>query len=171
MSPTHFPNISGEKSRRCHDSLWLTFKRIAEKIPIISSLCVCVVRAAYPGKPTQVSVKEGAAAATFSLGLPVVDGGSPITGYILQWRQSAQQEWNQTVIQATGKVFTSHVWCPMIVLFLKQTESECLYHVKFKSPCEHYQNVFYFTCSQICPFLVNMYNHDQSIISGRGSEH
>ncbi|XP_063055524.1 neural cell adhesion molecule 1 isoform X2 [Engraulis encrasicolus] len=55
----------------------------------------------YPGKPTQVSVKEGAAAATFSLGLPVVDGGSPITGYILQWRQSAQQEWNQTVIQAT----------------------------------------------------------------------
>ncbi|KAL2084473.1 hypothetical protein ACEWY4_019991 [Coilia grayii] len=55
----------------------------------------------YPGKPTQVSVKGGAAAATFSLGLPVVDGGSPITNYILQWRQDAQQEWNETVVEAT----------------------------------------------------------------------
>ena len=60
--------------------------------------------AALPGKPSQVSVKAGAAAASLNQSAHVVDGGSPITAYILQWRPDAQQKWDQTVVQATGKV-------------------------------------------------------------------
>ncbi|XP_031432712.1 neural cell adhesion molecule 2 isoform X2 [Clupea harengus] len=54
-----------------------------------------------PGKPSQVSVKAGAAAASLNQSAHVVDGGSPITAYILQWRPDAQQKWDQTVVQAT----------------------------------------------------------------------
>ncbi|XP_041962471.1 neural cell adhesion molecule 1 isoform X1 [Alosa sapidissima] len=54
-----------------------------------------------PGKPSQVSVNPGAAAASFNLSKAVVDGGSTITAYILQWRQDPQQKWNEMVINST----------------------------------------------------------------------
>ncbi|XP_062394665.1 neural cell adhesion molecule 1 isoform X2 [Sardina pilchardus] len=53
-----------------------------------------------PGKPSQVSVNPGAAAATFNLSTAVMDGGSSITAYVLQWKQGSQQ-WNEMVINST----------------------------------------------------------------------
>ncbi|XP_028837173.1 neural cell adhesion molecule 1 isoform X1 [Denticeps clupeoides] len=54
----------------------------------------------WPDKPTQVTVKPGAAAANFFLDVPVVNGGSNVTAYVLQWRQRPDQSWSEKVVLA-----------------------------------------------------------------------
>ncbi|KAJ8384469.1 hypothetical protein AAFF_G00204900 [Aldrovandia affinis] len=55
----------------------------------------------WPGTPSKISVSPGPSSAHFSLDRPLVDGGSPITQYVLQWRQEGERNWSQRVIHST----------------------------------------------------------------------
>ncbi|KAJ8005355.1 hypothetical protein DPEC_G00145760 [Dallia pectoralis] len=54
-----------------------------------------------PGNVTQVSGTPGQTSVYFTLELPLVDGGSAITHFILQWKRESEEHWQQKVIQAT----------------------------------------------------------------------
>ncbi|KAJ8332876.1 hypothetical protein SKAU_G00417720 [Synaphobranchus kaupii] len=55
----------------------------------------------WPGTPSQISVSPGPASAQFTLDAPLVDGGTPITHYALEWRKESESKWSQRVIQST----------------------------------------------------------------------
>ncbi|XP_065813936.1 neural cell adhesion molecule 1 [Labrus bergylta] len=50
-----------------------------------------------PGPPHYLSVAPGPTSVLFFLKTPPVNGGSPITSYVLQWRQSAAEQWKEIV--------------------------------------------------------------------------
>ncbi|KAB5513303.1 hypothetical protein PHYPO_G00249670 [Pangasianodon hypophthalmus] len=56
-----------------------------------------------PGVPTSFTIKPGSAAFHINL-QSVVNGGSPITQYIIQWRKESKDDWNETVIPFSGRL-------------------------------------------------------------------
>ncbi|XP_010883381.2 neural cell adhesion molecule 1 isoform X1 [Esox lucius] len=63
-----------------------------------------------PGKVCKVSAAPGPTSVHFTLGAPLVDGGSTITNFILQWRLESEQHWQDRLIQPTDPlVITSLV--------------------------------------------------------------
>ncbi|KAG7469011.1 hypothetical protein MATL_G00124300 [Megalops atlanticus] len=73
----------------------------------------------WPGTPDRVSVSPGPTSAHFSLLAPLVDGGSPITQYTLQWRKEGEDSWSHRVIQSND---------PLVITSLKPYTS---YSVRF----------------------------------------
>ncbi|XP_040901146.1 neural cell adhesion molecule 1 [Toxotes jaculatrix] len=51
-----------------------------------------------PGPPHYLSVSPGPTSVLFSLKIPPISGGSPITGYVLQWRQSEAEQWKEITV-------------------------------------------------------------------------
>ncbi|XP_061073385.1 neural cell adhesion molecule 1 isoform X2 [Conger conger] len=72
----------------------------------------------WPGSPSQINVSAGPASVHFHLDAPVVDGGTPITQYVLEWRQDGEPSWAQRDVQATE---------PLVLPSLKPYTS---YHVR-----------------------------------------
>ncbi|CAK6954324.1 neural cell adhesion molecule 1 [Scomber scombrus] len=54
-----------------------------------------------PGPPHYLSVSPAATSVIFSLKTPPVSGGTPITGYALQWRQLAGETWEEVRVLAS----------------------------------------------------------------------
>ncbi|KAK2844252.1 hypothetical protein Q5P01_010911 [Channa striata] len=54
-----------------------------------------------PGPPQSLTVSPGPASVLISVKAPPVSGGTPITGFVLQWRQSASEEWKQVTVPAS----------------------------------------------------------------------
>ncbi|KAG9335413.1 hypothetical protein JZ751_004735 [Albula glossodonta] len=52
-----------------------------------------------PGTPSQFRVIPGPASASIILEANLVDGGSPITQYILEWKQEDEENWSQATFQ------------------------------------------------------------------------
>ncbi|KAM6994176.1 neural cell adhesion molecule 1 [Tautogolabrus adspersus] len=50
-----------------------------------------------PGPPHYLSVAPGPTSVLFFLKTPPISGGAPITSYVLQWRQSAAEQWKEIV--------------------------------------------------------------------------
>ncbi|XP_036394848.1 neural cell adhesion molecule 1 isoform X2 [Megalops cyprinoides] len=73
----------------------------------------------WPGTPDRVSVSPGPTSAHFSLYAPLVDGGSPIIQYTLQWRKEGEDSWSHRVIQSND---------PLVITSLKPYTS---YSVRF----------------------------------------
>uniref|UniRef100_A0A4W5P589 Neural cell adhesion molecule 3 n=1 Tax=Hucho hucho TaxID=62062 RepID=A0A4W5P589_9TELE len=55
----------------------------------------------WPGKASQVSGTPGPTSVLFTLGASLVDGGSPITHFTLQWKTGRENNWQERVIQST----------------------------------------------------------------------
>ncbi|XP_042345060.1 neural cell adhesion molecule 1 [Plectropomus leopardus] len=51
-----------------------------------------------PGPPHYLTVSPGPTSVIFSLKNPPVSGGTPITSYVLQWRQSASEKWKEIAV-------------------------------------------------------------------------
>ncbi|XP_051920662.1 neural cell adhesion molecule 1 isoform X1 [Hippocampus zosterae] len=54
-----------------------------------------------PGPPPYLSVSPGPASVFFSLKTPPISGGTPITNFILQWRQNAAEKWQEVTVPAS----------------------------------------------------------------------
>ncbi|XP_026225634.1 neural cell adhesion molecule 1 isoform X1 [Anabas testudineus] len=63
-----------------------------------------------PGAPHYLSVLPGPTSILFSLKTPPVSGGTPITGFVLQWRQSEAEQWKEVTVPASG---------PLVITSLK----------------------------------------------------
>ena len=63
---------------------------------------IAVTPATVPGPPTTVTAVSGNAQATVTWGIPASNGGSPITGYQLQYRPSNGTEWTDLPTPATS---------------------------------------------------------------------
>ncbi|KAI5092347.1 neural cell adhesion molecule 1-like isoform X2 [Silurus meridionalis] len=55
-----------------------------------------------PDVPTSFTVSPGPAAFHITLQKSIQDGGSPITQYIIQWRNDSQYDWEQTTVPSSG---------------------------------------------------------------------
>ncbi|XP_077577948.1 neural cell adhesion molecule 1 [Stigmatopora nigra] len=53
-----------------------------------------------PGPPPYLSVSPGSTSVFFSLKTPPINGGTPITNFILQWRQNAAEQWQEVTVPA-----------------------------------------------------------------------
>ncbi|XP_034729710.1 neural cell adhesion molecule 1 isoform X1 [Etheostoma cragini] len=51
-----------------------------------------------PGPPLYLSVSTGPTSVIFSLKTPPISGGTPITSFVLQWRQSATEQWKEITV-------------------------------------------------------------------------
>ncbi|KAL3060604.1 hypothetical protein OYC64_015039 [Pagothenia borchgrevinki] len=58
-----------------------------------------------PGPPHYQSVSPGPTSVLFSLKSPLVSGGTPITSFVLQWRQSAAEQWKEVTVPASDNQF------------------------------------------------------------------
>ncbi|XP_028326815.1 neural cell adhesion molecule 1 [Gouania willdenowi] len=56
-----------------------------------------------PGLPHDMSVSAGPTSVLFSLESPPTSGGTPITSYVLQWRQQPAEQWRETTVPASDK--------------------------------------------------------------------
>ncbi|XP_039974592.1 neural cell adhesion molecule 1 [Xiphias gladius] len=54
-----------------------------------------------PGRPRYLSVSPGPTSVRFSLKTPPISGGTPITSFVLQWRQSAAEQWKEVTVPAS----------------------------------------------------------------------
>ncbi|XP_054477052.1 neural cell adhesion molecule 1 isoform X2 [Anoplopoma fimbria] len=54
-----------------------------------------------PGRPHYLSVSSGQTSVLFSLKSLPISGGTPITSFILQWRQSAAEQWKEITVPAS----------------------------------------------------------------------
>ncbi|KAA8591520.1 hypothetical protein FQN60_016894 [Etheostoma spectabile] len=54
-----------------------------------------------PGPPLYLSVSPGPTSVIFSLKTPPISGGTPITSFVLQWRQSATEQWKEIAVPAS----------------------------------------------------------------------
>ncbi|KAM9852400.1 neural cell adhesion molecule 1 isoform 2-T2 [Aulostomus maculatus] len=54
-----------------------------------------------PGPPHYLSVSPGLNSVIFSLKSLPISGGTPITGFVLQWRQSVAEEWKELTLQTS----------------------------------------------------------------------
>ncbi|XP_031729619.1 neural cell adhesion molecule 1 isoform X1 [Anarrhichthys ocellatus] len=54
-----------------------------------------------PGPPHYLSVSPGLTSVLFSLKTPPISGGTPITSFVLQWRQSAAEQWKEITVPAS----------------------------------------------------------------------
>ncbi|KAM9805791.1 neural cell adhesion molecule 1 isoform 1-T1 [Syngnathus typhle] len=55
-----------------------------------------------PGPPPYLSVSSGPASVFFSLKTLPVNGGTPITHFVLQWKQNADVQWQEVTVPASG---------------------------------------------------------------------
>ncbi|XP_070768071.1 neural cell adhesion molecule 1 [Enoplosus armatus] len=63
-----------------------------------------------PGPPHYLSVSPGPTSVLFSLKAPPISGGTPITSLVLQWRQSAAEQWKEITVPASD---------PLVITTLK----------------------------------------------------
>ncbi|XP_031134210.1 neural cell adhesion molecule 1 isoform X2 [Sander lucioperca] len=54
-----------------------------------------------PGPPLYMTVSPGPTSVIFSLKTPPISGGTPITSFVLQWRQSAAEQWKEIAVPAS----------------------------------------------------------------------
>ncbi|XP_038567932.1 neural cell adhesion molecule 1 [Micropterus salmoides] len=54
-----------------------------------------------PGRPLYLSVSPGSTSVLFSLKIPPTSGGTPITSYVMQWRQQQAEQWKETTVPAS----------------------------------------------------------------------
>ncbi|XP_068592517.1 neural cell adhesion molecule 1 [Cebidichthys violaceus] len=54
-----------------------------------------------PGPPHYLSVSPGLTSVLFSLKTPPMSGGTSITSFVLQWRQSAAEQWKEITVPAS----------------------------------------------------------------------
>ncbi|XP_027025682.2 neural cell adhesion molecule 1 [Tachysurus fulvidraco] len=83
-----------------------------------------------PGEPTSFTLSPGPSAFRITLQKPVLDGGSPITQYIIQWKNKSQEYWNEITIPYSG---------PMEVTSL---EPYTEYFVRFAAKNKHFLGGF-----------------------------
>uniref|UniRef100_A0AAV2MBF0 Uncharacterized protein n=1 Tax=Knipowitschia caucasica TaxID=637954 RepID=A0AAV2MBF0_KNICA len=55
-----------------------------------------------PGPPLYLSVSPGPSSVLFSLKTLPVNGGTPITSFVLQWKQSPNEQWNEMAVPVSG---------------------------------------------------------------------
>ncbi|XP_071325975.1 neural cell adhesion molecule 1 isoform X2 [Trachinotus anak] len=63
-----------------------------------------------PGPPQYLSVSPGPTSILFSLKTPPVSGGTPITSFVLQWRQSEAGQWKEVTVPVSD---------PLVITSLK----------------------------------------------------
>lgn len=54
-----------------------------------------------PGPPHYLSVSPGPTSVLFSLKIQPSNGGTPITSFVLQWRQNPAEQWKETTVPAS----------------------------------------------------------------------
>ncbi|XP_026148793.1 neural cell adhesion molecule 1 [Mastacembelus armatus] len=60
-----------------------------------------------PSSPHYMSVLPGPTSVLFSLKTPPISGGTPITSYVLQWRQSEAEQWKEVTVPASDRLVIS----------------------------------------------------------------
>ncbi|XP_072250828.1 neural cell adhesion molecule 1 isoform X2 [Leuresthes tenuis] len=63
-----------------------------------------------PGPPHYLSVSPGPTSVFFSLKTLPISGGTPITSFVLQWKQNAAEQWERTIVPASD---------PLVITTLK----------------------------------------------------
>lgn len=96
---------------------------------------------AQPGFPHYLSVSPGPASVFFSLKTLPISGGTPITSFVLQWRETAAIKWNEITVPASGKA--------------SPLQSDCIY-ARFchnKQLTMHTSSCCVFLCIFVCLFV------------------
>ncbi|KAJ8289740.1 hypothetical protein GJAV_G00004760 [Gymnothorax javanicus] len=75
----------------------------------------------WPDTPPKIRVSAGPASAHVYLDGPLVDGGTPITHYVLEWRKPEETSWDQRIFQSAE---------PLVLTSLEPYTS---YHVRLAS--------------------------------------
>ncbi|XP_060756264.1 neural cell adhesion molecule 2 [Neoarius graeffei] len=83
-----------------------------------------------PEVPTSFTVSPGPSAFHITLQKPVLDGGSPITHYIIQWRKESKDDWNETPVPFSGP------------LEVKSLAPYTEYAVRFAAKNKHFLGAF-----------------------------
>lgn len=109
---------------------------------------------AQPGPPYYLSVASGPASVLFSLKTMPINGGTPITGYVLQWKQKGDSQWKEISIPVSGEV--SSLW--VISLTTSVNQLDFLLHRPFGHHQPHAIHFVYgalgsFQCSGSGPVL------------------
>ncbi|XP_047455776.1 neural cell adhesion molecule 1 isoform X2 [Mugil cephalus] len=86
------------------------YLKIDEIVPTDGGLYSCVAVGAsgnasrdveiftQPGQPLYLTASPGPASVFFSLKVPPISGGAPITSYVLQWRQNPSEDWEEITV-------------------------------------------------------------------------
>ncbi|XP_029958605.1 neural cell adhesion molecule 1 [Salarias fasciatus] len=54
-----------------------------------------------PDSPHYVTASPGLASVLFSLKMPPINGGTPITSYVMQWRENPTEQWKEITVPAS----------------------------------------------------------------------
>ncbi|XP_013858803.1 neural cell adhesion molecule 1 isoform X2 [Austrofundulus limnaeus] len=57
-----------------------------------------------PGPPHYLSVSPGPTSVVFELKTFPISGGTPISGFVLQWRKSSAEEWKEIIVPTTDRL-------------------------------------------------------------------
>ncbi|XP_036414658.1 neural cell adhesion molecule 1 isoform X2 [Colossoma macropomum] len=79
-----------------------------------------------PAVPIYFTVSPGPTSAHITLHAPIIDGGSPITKFVIQWRKQPQDEWSQIAIPSSESL--------VVTSLAPYTE----YSVRFAAKSEHF---------------------------------
>ncbi|XP_017564261.1 neural cell adhesion molecule 1 isoform X1 [Pygocentrus nattereri] len=79
-----------------------------------------------PAVPVYFTVSPGPTSAYIDLHAPLVDGGSPISKFVIQWRKQPQDEWSQIAIPSSD---------PLVVTSLAPYTE---YYVRFAAKNKHF---------------------------------
>lgn len=82
---------------------------------------------AQPGPPHYMSVLPGPTSVLFSLKTPPISGGTPITSFVLQWRQSAAEKWKEVTVPTSGRTSALHRGFAVVCHEDKTVQSVILY--------------------------------------------
>lgn len=58
---------------------------------------------AQPGPPHYLTVTPGPTSVLFTLKTFPINGGAPIKSFVLQWRKSATEKWEETIVATSGE--------------------------------------------------------------------
>ncbi|XP_026083386.1 neural cell adhesion molecule 1-like isoform X2 [Carassius auratus] len=84
----------------------------------------------WPGTPTKFSVAPGPSSSVLIQSPSVLDGGSSITQYILQWKKPSEDTWSESLVKPTD---------PLVITGL---EPYTEYSIRFAAKNSHYQGNF-----------------------------
>lgn len=70
-----------------------------------------VVFSAWPDTPAHITITAGTTSVTFSQTVPLVNGGSSITNYILEWKMEGADLWTRTLAPFEGGSLISAILC------------------------------------------------------------
>lgn len=117
-------------------------------VPFFIFFSFYTLTSAQPGPPLYVSVSAGPASVHFSLKTTPVSGGTPITSFVLQWKEKPTEQWKENTFPATGKTppLSSRVYASVIIYTFTCSQVKVLWMSEWAVRLEYVQYLMLFVC-------------------------